>query len=102
MATINAADVHKIIVACDAGMGSSVMLASQLRKQLKKYPVTVEHSPVSEIPADADLVVCHAGLADRARAVAGSKPVIPFQIFLGDPAVEAILKAIKEGGVIDV
>ncbi len=101
MTAISAADVHTIIVACDAGMGSSVMLAAQLRKQLKKYPVTVEHSPVSQIPADADLVVCHSGLADRARAAAGSKPVIPFQIFLGDPAVEAILKAIKEGGVIN-
>ena len=100
MADISASDVHKIIVACDAGMGSSVMLAAQMRKQLKKYPVTVEHSPVSQIPADADLVVCHAGLAERARAAAGAKPVIPFQVFLGDPAVEAILKAIKEGGVI--
>ena len=29
MTTISAADVHKIIVACDAGMGSSVMLAAQ-------------------------------------------------------------------------
>jgi mannitol-specific phosphotransferase system IIBC component len=102
MAAIQASDVHKIIVACDAGMGSSVMLAAQMRKQLKKFPVTVEHSPVSQIPADADLVVCHAGLADRARAAAGSTPVVPFQIFLGDPAVEAILKAVKENGVIDV
>jgi mannitol-specific phosphotransferase system IIBC component len=102
MADISAADVHKIIVACDAGMGSSVMLAAQMRRQLKKFPVSVEHSPVSQIPADADLVVCHAGLAERARAAAGAKPVVPFQVFLGDPAVEAILKAIKEGGVIHV
>lgn len=102
MTALAASDIHKIIVACDAGMGSSVMLASQMRRALKKYPVTVEHSPVSQIPADADLVVCHAGLAERAKAAAGSKPVIPFQIFLGDPAVEAILKAIKEGGVINV
>lgn len=102
MTDISAADVHKIIVACDAGMGSSVMLAAQMRRQLKKFPVTVEHSPVSEIPADADLVVCHAGLAARARAAAGARPVVAFQVFLGDPAVEAVLKAIKEGGVIHV
>jgi len=37
MTTINGKDIRKLIVACDAGMGSSVMLASQLRKQLKKY-----------------------------------------------------------------
>ena len=52
-------------------MGSSVMLASQLARQLKKNGVTVEHTPVNTIPADADVVVCHAGLADRAR---GSAP----------------------------
>ena len=44
---MNGKDVHKIIVACDAGMGSSVMLASQLRKELRKYSVTVEHTPTA-------------------------------------------------------
>jgi mannitol-specific phosphotransferase system IIBC component len=102
MTSLQAADIRKIVVACDAGMGSSVMLAGQLRKQLKKYPVTVEHAPVSQIPADADLVVCHAGLAQRARAAAGGTPVVAFQVFLGDPAVTRILTAIKDGGVIDV
>ena len=102
MTSLRAADIHKIVVACDAGMGSSVMLASTLRRQLKKFPVTVEHSPVAEIPADADVVVCHAGLAERARAGAGATPVVAFQVFLGDPAVERIVKAIKENGAIDV
>lgn len=102
MTTIQGTDIHKLVVACDAGMGSSVMLAGQLRKQLKKFPVTVQHSPVSEIPADADLIVCHAGLAERARAAAGGTPVVPFQVFLGDPAVTRILNAIKDGGSIDV
>ncbi len=37
MPSIDSKDIHKIIVACDAGMGSSVMLASQLRKQLKVH-----------------------------------------------------------------
>jgi PTS system mannitol-specific IIC component len=33
--SVNGKDVRKLIVACDAGMGSSVMLASQMRKKLK-------------------------------------------------------------------
>ena len=33
----------------------------------------VEHTPVNPIPADADVVVCHAGLADRARVSAPDK-----------------------------
>ena len=101
MTRINGSDVHKLVVACDAGMGSSVMLASQLRKQLKKHAVTVEHTPVNSIPGDADVVVCHAGLADRARASAPGTAVVPFQVFLGDPAVTALVSAITSGGVFD-
>jgi mannitol-specific phosphotransferase system IIBC component len=97
MTTVNGANVHKLVVACDAGMGSSVMLASTLRSQLKKQNVTVEHSPVNSIPDDADVIVCHAGLADRARGIAGDKPIIPFQVFLGDPAVTKVVNAIKNG-----
>jgi mannitol-specific phosphotransferase system IIBC component len=101
MATINGSDVTKVVVACDAGMGSSVMLATTLRGQLKKQNVTVEHTPVSSIPDDADVVVVHEGLADRARGVAPGKPIIPFKVFLGDPAVTKVVDAIKNGSDID-
>ena len=102
MPTISGGDIRKLVVACDAGMGSSVMLASQLRKQLKKQAVEVTHTPVAEIPKDADLVVTHAGLAERARAMAPGVPVVPFQIFLGDPAVAKVVAAVQNGTQIDV
>jgi mannitol-specific phosphotransferase system IIBC component len=102
MPTISGSDIHKLVVACDAGMGSSVMLASQLRKQLKKQQVEVSHTPVAEIPKDADLVVTHAGLAERARAMAPGIPVVPFQIFLGDPAVAKVVAAVQNGTELDV
>ena len=102
MATIDGSSVKKLIVACDAGMGSSVMLVSQLKKQLAKSGVTVEHSPVASIPSDADVVVTQAGLADRARGVVPDVPVIPFQLFLGDPSVAALVKAIQNGESIEV
>ena len=72
MATIDGSRIKKLIVACDAGMGSSVMLASTLKKQLAKSGVSVEHSPVASIRGDADLVFTHTGLADRARQAAPS------------------------------
>ena len=100
MTTIEGSAVRKLVVACDAGMGSSVMLASTLKGQLKKTDVTVEHTPVSQIPADADVIVCHASLADHARTSAPGKPVIGFQVFLGDPAVTKVVNAIKDGGQI--
>jgi mannitol-specific phosphotransferase system IIBC component len=101
MASIDSKDIHKIIVACDAGMGSSVMLASQLRKQLKGQQIQVEHTPVNSIPADADVVVCHAGLAARARVTAPDKVLISFQLFIGDPAVTKLVNTIKNGGTVD-
>jgi PTS system mannitol-specific IIB component len=102
MATIDGSSVKKLIVACDAGMGSSVMLASTLKKQLAKNGVTVEHSPVANIPTDADVVVTQAGLAERARGVVPDIPVIPFQLFLGDPAVAKLVKAIQDGTTVEV
>ena len=78
------------------------MLAGQLKKQLKKSGVVVEHSPVAHIPEDADLVVTQAGLADRAQGVVPGVPVVPFQLFLGDPKVAKIVKAIQDGTTVEV
>jgi len=95
--TINGNAIHKVVVACDAGMGSSVMLASQLRRQLSGQSVTVEHTPVNSIPADADVIVVHKGLADRARVSAPGTVIIAVQVFIGDPAVNAVVAAVKNG-----
>jgi mannitol-specific phosphotransferase system IIBC component len=98
MPTIAGSDIHKVVVACDAGMGSSVMLASQLRRQLSKQGVTVEHTPVNSIPADADVIVVHRGLAARARASAPDTVIVGVQVFIGDPAINTIINAVKTGG----
>lgn len=100
MAEINGSDVKAIIVACDAGMGSSVMLTSQLRRKFKKYGVSVDHSPVNEIPAGTALVLCHEGLAARARKQAPDAVVVPFQLFLGDPVFDTVERAIRDGGTL--
>ncbi|WP_304452082.1 PTS lactose transporter subunit IIB [Nocardiopsis sp. YSL2] len=97
MTSIQGSDVRKVVVACDAGMGSSVLLTNQLKKQLKPYGVTVEHAQVDRVPGDADVVVCHAGLVDRARGNLPDKVVVGFQMFMGDPAFARLEQAIKEG-----
>ncbi|MBB6731388.1 PTS mannitol transporter subunit IICB [Cohnella zeiphila] len=63
------AEVSKIVFACDAGMGSSAMGASILRKKLNKAQanVKVTNTAIGDIPADADIVVTHRSLTDRAR-----------------------------------
>ena len=98
MPEINGKDVRTVVVACDAGMGSSVMVASQMRQRLKKYDVAVEHLPVNSIPPDAQVVVTHASLAQRAQGMAPDAVVIPFQLFMGDPAFERVESAIRDGG----
>ena len=100
MAEISGKDIKKLTVACDAGMGSSVMLTTQMKKRLGKYGVTVEHSAVADIPADTQVVLCHKGLAARARAVVPDAVIVPFQVFLGDPAFAKLEKAIKDGGTL--
>ncbi|MFC7642742.1 hypothetical protein ACFQX6_18715 [Streptosporangium lutulentum] len=83
------------------GHGQQRDARRQLRKQLKGQQIQVEHTPVNSIPADADVVVCHAGLAARAKATAPDKVLISFQLFIGDPAVTKLVNTIKNGGTVD-
>jgi mannitol-specific phosphotransferase system IIBC component len=98
MPQVNGRDIRKVVIACDAGMGSSVMVASQMRNRLKKYDVAVDHLPVNSIPADAQVVITHAGLAQRAQGMAPGAVVVPFQLFMGDPAFDRVENAIRDGG----
>jgi mannitol-specific phosphotransferase system IIBC component len=100
MAEISGKDIKSLTVACDAGMGSSVMLTSQMKKRLGKYGVAVTHSAVADIPKDTQVVLCHKGLADRARSVVPDAVIVPFQLFMGDPAFAKLEKAIKDGGTL--
>jgi mannitol-specific phosphotransferase system IIBC component len=97
MASIAGSNVRKVVVACEAGMGSSVLLVTQLRDRLKDTGVVVEHSPVSQIPADADVIVTHQGLEATARGMAPGKVIVTFSMFLGDPAFDRVVGAITEG-----
>jgi mannitol/fructose-specific phosphotransferase system IIA component/galactitol-specific phosphotransferase system IIB component len=79
--TISAEQVKTIIFACEAGMGSSLMSVNSLKKKLKAAQVTnvvVVHKPAREIPADAQVVVVHKGLAKTARAKAPNAVVVAF------------------------
>ena len=100
MPEINGKDITKVVIACDAGMGSSVMVASQMRQRLKKYDVAVDYLAVNSIPADTQVVVTHASLAQRAQGMAPGAVVVPFQIFMGDPAFDRVESAIRDGGVL--
>lgn len=102
MSSIAGSDVKRVVVACEAGMGSSVLLTSQLAQKLAPLGVEVSHSPVNRLTDDtADLVLCHQGLVARARQAAPATVIVPFQLFMGDPAFAAIETAIRNDGTID-
>jgi len=98
MSTIEGSAIKKVVIACDAGMGSSVMVASQLAKRLKPYKVSVSHTPVNDIPDDADVVLCQSTLLARAKKGGGDKVILGFQSFLGDPVFDKVEAAIRDGG----
>ncbi|AIZ79990.1 PTS mannitol transporter subunit IICBA [Actinobacillus equuli] len=62
-------NVRKIYVSCDAGMGSSAMGASMLRKKVQAAGLNVEvqNVAINDLPQDAQLVVTHKDLTARAQ-----------------------------------
>lgn len=74
---INDKRINKIVVACDAGMGSSAMGASVLKTGLRKAMVDAEviNSSIENIPDGTDLVVTHKQLASRTKELCKNKNV---------------------------
>jgi mannitol-specific phosphotransferase system IIBC component len=95
--SVAASQVRTIIFACEAGMGSSLMSVNALRKKLKAAKiagVNVVHTPARSIPADANVVVVHKGLAKVARAQAPQAVVVTFNHFFNDPVFDKLVQAI--------
>ncbi|MGN0266231.1 MAG: PTS mannitol transporter subunit IICBA [Lachnospiraceae bacterium] len=89
---------HKIVFACDAGMGSSAMGATKFRNRVTKVnpQLVVTNSSVDNIPADADIVVCQRILADRAKKSAPNAMLITIGNFLADPHLDSLYASLCE------
>ena len=101
--TKQASDVRHIVFACEAGMGSSLMGANQLKRMVKKakLDITVVHSPVGQLTDQADVVVVHKGLALQARAKVPGAAIVPFTLFMNDPAVKGLVQKLSVGEAIE-
>jgi mannitol PTS system EIICBA or EIICB component len=95
--TVTAADVNKIVFACDAGMGSSAMGASILRDKVKKADLGVEviNTSINNLPNDADVVVTHKDLTDRAKAKLPNVTHISVENFLASPKYDELIGQLK-------
>ncbi len=89
--------VNKIIFACDAGMGSSAMGASILKNKVKKAGLTIDvsNTSISNIPNDADIVVTHKDLTDRAKAKLPTATHISVENFLNSPKYDELIEKLK-------
>src|SRR5699024_10843659 len=91
-------DVNKIIFACDAGMGSSAMGASLLKNKFKKENIDIEvtNSSINQIPDDADIVITHKNLTDRAKTKIPEARHISVENFLNSPKYDELIEQLKK------
>lgn len=83
--SINLAQVRNIIVACDAGMGSSAMGAGVLAKKVRDaglIDITVTNMAINDLPDNADIVITHRDLTQRAQSFAPNAMHISLTNFL--------------------
>jgi mannitol PTS system EIICBA or EIICB component len=97
-AKVNVNGVKKIVFACDAGMGSSAMGASVLRNKVKaaKLNIEVVYSSIEKIPADANIIVCHEGLYDRAKKASPNGNFVVITNYVAAPEYDKLISELVE------
>ena len=96
---VDAKDVKTIVFACDAGMGSSAMGATILKKKLTEAGlghINVIHTPVSSIPADAQIIVTHTALKERASKSNPSAKLVLISNFMAAPEYDLLVEDLKK------
>jgi PTS system mannitol-specific IIC component len=92
--------VSKIVFACDAGMGSSAMGASLLRKKVKESGIgylTVTNTAISNIPNDAEIVITQEELTPRAKNKVPNAYHVSVDNFLSSPEYDHLIDKLKNG-----
>jgi len=95
----HAGDVTKIVFACDAGMGTSAMGANKLKRMIKDAgisSVSVVHSPVDDVPQDAQIIVTQVNLKERVqRAAPANAEVVGVTNLVNAPEYKQIVDQLK-------
>ncbi|MDN6292709.1 MAG: PTS mannitol-specific transporter subunit IIBC, partial [Tetragenococcus halophilus] len=90
--------VDQVIFACDAGMGSSAMGASVLRKKMQEAGIDmpVSNASISKLKDDANtLVITQNELHDRAVQKAPSAEFVSVENFMNSPRYDEIVERMK-------
>lgn len=92
------APITNIVFACDAGMGSSAMGASVLRKKIQGAgfrDVKVTNQAISNLTDSYGLVVTHQDLTDRARQKTPSAVHVSVENFMNAPQYDEIVELLS-------
>jgi PTS system mannitol-specific IIC component len=91
-------NVKKIVFACDAGMGSSAMGASIMRNKVQKAGLDIEvtNTSINQLPQDADVVITHQNLTDRAKEKLPNAYHVSVENFLNSPKYDELIQTLKE------
>ena len=102
---INKEVINKIVFACDAGMGSSAMGATKFRNRINNFAsnITVINSSVATIPSEADIVVSHKKLEERARKNSPQANHVFIENFLQDSKLDKLYSILESraGGKVE-
>ncbi|TNH07438.1 PTS mannitol transporter subunit IICBA [Testudinibacter sp. TR-2022] len=87
-----------IYVSCDAGMGSSAMGASMLRKKVQAagLDIRVVNCAINDLPADARLVITHKDLTLRAKQQVPEATHLSLTNFLDNPFYDSLVSDIVD------
>ncbi|MFN8191520.1 MAG: PTS mannitol transporter subunit IICB [Nocardioidaceae bacterium] len=91
--------IHSIAFACDAGMGSSAMGASVLRKKIQDAghsDVTVVNQAIANLTDTYDLVVTHQDLTARAQEKTPSAVHVSVENFMASPKYDEVVELIDQ------
>ncbi|MFT3887110.1 MAG: PTS mannitol transporter subunit IICBA [Arachnia sp.] len=91
--------ITSIVFACDAGMGSSAMGASVLRKKIKDAGygnVTVVNKAVRNLEDNIDVLVTQRELGERATALAPSAVAVFVDNFMNSPRYDEVLQMVVD------
>lgn len=92
-------EIKKIVVACDAGMGSSAMGATVLKKIAKEKgldTITIVNSAISNLDDSADIIITQKSLTNLAKTKMPNKIHLSINNFMDKNFYNEIVDKIKE------
>ncbi|HDZ8838226.1 TPA: PTS mannitol transporter subunit IICBA [Aeromonas veronii] len=96
--------VRNIVVACDAGMGSSAMGAGMLRKRVQAagLDISITNRAIDQLDDQVDWVITHKDLTERARRHAPNAHHISLTNFLDNGLYQELVQSLTQAANDDV